>query len=359
MAITTTTEIAGPVNVQFQVNLLRNAKAVAPYFIGTMPAEITSHGNTFTAKWRRYENLTPVTSALSELTGGLSFPTRTGVQPTVTDVTSTVQKFGNFIILSEEVDLININAQAAKLTEILGINAGQSLNRLQRNVAEDNLTAFLSGTATTATDINTANYSVSDNTNLVNVLQRNDALKFRPRTEGSTFIGTQPIRDAFWVIGHVDWEEDVRELSGFRSIETYSSQTETALGEFGALGSGRLISTSEGGIDLATGVAVTGTATASARSAGGVRYDVYNTVMYGMDCLGSLGLDATYLSEVYRVGDTLPPVMMIMNAKGSAGSADPLHEVATMGWKSWHAGQVLNGTWGRVARHSASKLNTE
>ena len=81
MALTTTTTIAGPVNVVFQVNLLRNAKALAPYFMGTTPAEIAEHSGTFTAKWRRIENLTPVTTALAELTGSVSFPTRTAVQP--------------------------------------------------------------------------------------------------------------------------------------------------------------------------------------------------------------------------------------------------------------------------------------
>ena len=34
MAITTTTEIAGPVNVKFQVNLLRRAQQLLPYFVG-------------------------------------------------------------------------------------------------------------------------------------------------------------------------------------------------------------------------------------------------------------------------------------------------------------------------------------
>ena len=86
MALTTTTEIAGPVNVVFQVNLLRNAKAVAPYFMGTTPAQVSEHSGTFTAKWRRIENLTPVTVPLAELTGPVAFPTRTGIQPTVTDV---------------------------------------------------------------------------------------------------------------------------------------------------------------------------------------------------------------------------------------------------------------------------------
>ena len=63
--ITTTTQVAGPVNVVFQQTLLRNAKARCPYFVGSVPAEIREHTGSFTAKWRRIENLTPVSSALS------------------------------------------------------------------------------------------------------------------------------------------------------------------------------------------------------------------------------------------------------------------------------------------------------
>lgn len=355
MSITTTTVIAGPVNVKFQVNLLRNAKAHCPYFLGTNPAEIAEHQGTFTAKWRRIENLTPVTSPLTELTGGLAFPTRTGVQPTVTDITATVQKFGNFIILNEEVDLVNFNGQTAKLSEVLGINAGQSLNRLQRDVMEDNSTAIAAGTATTATDID-GGFTISENQFVVNALQNEVASKFRPRTEGSRNIGTSPIRRAFWGICHVDTEEDIRSLAGFIPVQDYGSQTSTEEEEFGSLGGVRFISTSEGSIDLAGGFAGTGSATIDGRSQGAARVDLYNTLVYGQDAYGSLGFGVNHVRETYNAGDSLPAVMMIAHPKGSAGAADPLSEVATMGWKSWHTAVVLNSNWGRNVRHKVFRL---
>ena len=82
MPITSTTELTAAVNVMFQENLLRNAKALAVYFTGSTPGEVRQHENTFTALWRRIENLTPTTTALTELTGSTSFPTRTADQPT-------------------------------------------------------------------------------------------------------------------------------------------------------------------------------------------------------------------------------------------------------------------------------------
>ena len=87
------------------------------------------------------------------------------------------------------------------------------------------------------------------------------------------------------------------------------------------------------------------------------RSDVYNTVVYGREAVGSVGLGVEHVKQSYMVGDRLPGVQMISHGKGSAGSADPLNEVTTMGWKSWHAGIVLNSNWGRTIRHAASVLS--
>ncbi|RJR37219.1 MAG: N4-gp56 family major capsid protein, partial [Desulfobacteraceae bacterium] len=227
MTVTSTSIIAGPVDVDFQVELLRNAKSVCPYFAGTVAADVTVHGGTFTAKWRRIENLSAVTTALTELTGGVTFPTRTAATPTVTDITATVQKYGNFIFLNEEVDLKNFNGQGEKLMEILGINAGQSLNRLQRNEMEDNFTAIFSGSATTATGLTGAASASgfikgSDVDTAHNALMRNDGLKFKPMTTGSQNVGSSPIRSSFWGVAHTDVIEGMRALTGFLEVQTYA-----------------------------------------------------------------------------------------------------------------------------------------
>lgn len=362
MAYTTTTQAPGPVNVIFQTNLLRNAKAYCPYFFGTSPAEISERQGTFSAKWRRIENLTPNITPLAELTGAVAFPTRTGSQPSVTDVTATAQKYGDFIFLNEEVDLINFTGQSEKLSQILGIQAGKSLNRLQRDVAEDNLSAIFAGTATTATGL----YGVAsasgflrsgDVENAVNILDRNDARKFRPMTVGNTSVGTVPIRAAYVGMNHPDISAHLRSISGFQEVQTYAGQTQTWDNEIGYLKGVRFVETSEATIDAGTGAGATGSSTSFGRSTA-TRFDVYTIPVYGEDCLGSLGLGAEHVKEMYEAGDTLPAVQVINHAKGSAGAADPLNEVQTMGWKSWHAGIVLNSTWGRTMKTAAPLLDS-
>lgn len=361
MSITTTAQITAPVNVIYQTNLLRRAQPVCPYFTGTMPAEITSGSGSFTAKWRRYEGLTPVTTPLAEITGSVAFPTRTAVQPSVTDVTATVQKYGNFIFLNEEVDLLNITNSMVELTGVLGENAGKSLNRLQRNEMEDNSTAVLGGAATTATNVSgLAGVGFLTRTliaRVVNALANQDAMKFLPETRGSTNVGTAPVRESYWGLCHVDTEEDVRTLTGFNSVETYAGQTETMPGEFGHVGGVRFISTTESTIDAGAGLGATSSATSDGRTTSSTRYDIYNTVIYGKEAVGSLGLDATHIKEIYRPDDRLPAVQLISQPKGSAGAADPLSEVASVGWKSWHAAKNINGNWIRCARHTVSRLS--
>lgn len=363
MSVTTQTQIAGPVNVVFQRSLLTRARMLCPYFVGTVPAEIRSNSGTFTAKWRRYEHLTPVTSSLTEIQGAIAFPTRTAVQASVTDLTASVSKYGNVIFLNEEVDLININDVAMQLSDVLGENAGRSLNRLQRNIMEDNATAFLAGTATTATDLGGTTAAASALTRggitaIVNALNRLDAMKFMPMTQGSQNIGTSPIRESYWALNHVDTTEDVRLLTGFVAVETYANQTEVAPGEYGAVGGIRFIETTESTIDSSIGATVTSTATAGARTTGSSsRADVYNTVIMGREAVGSLGLDSTHVKTSYRPDDRLPAVMMISHPRGSAGAADPLNEVSSLGWKSWHGGTILNSDWIRCARHVVTKVS--
>lgn len=357
MTLTTTTELTAPVNVKFQRKLLKDARQRCPYFIGSRMGDVLqSHSGTFTVRWRRYNNITPTTSALSELTGSLSLPTRTATQATKTDIDATVAKYGAFMYLSEEADLINMNNQTAELTEVFAVQAGRSLNRLQRNVLEDNATLIYA-------DGGTADGQVSSPVSLslirrgVNTLNNYSAMKFMPATSGSVNIGTTPVRESYWGICHVDVEEDIRDIPGFKPVETYMSQTATEPGEFGAVGGVRWISTEEASVDADSGDA----AGSSVRSTTGVSADLYTSLIIGMNAHGALSLDADLIRRIYKAGDEIPGIVMVSKSKGSSGVADPLDEVASVGWKSWHAGSLIgpgtsNSNWIRGLRTAARLL---
>ena len=124
---------------------MRQAHPCCVYFAGSMESSILhAHSGTFSVKWRRYDALTPTTSALSEITGTPTHPLRAGAALAVSDVTATVEKYGAHVSFSEEADLLNSEGEMGRktfgLVSTLGIQAGRSLNRLQRNIIEDNAT---------------------------------------------------------------------------------------------------------------------------------------------------------------------------------------------------------------------------
>lgn len=358
MALTisaTDTELPTPVNNMFVQTFLRNARVRCPYFMGTMPGELVRNGGTATVKWRRIENLSASTTALSELqTNAAYMQARTPAALSVTDVTATVAKYGNFVILNEEVEIFNPSGQMGKVMEVIGINAGQSLNQLQRDVAEDNLTMVYAGSAASDGAVESA-ITAGSIKSVINTLTKNSARTFNPMTTGSTNIGTVPILPSFWAITHPDVAIDISGLSGFKSVETYAGQVQTAMGEFGSYGiagcSLRFILSEDANVDADAG------ATLSSQGLNGTSsIDLYTTVIYGQDCIGSVGFGERYTDGSFMAGDDLGPVDIIVKGLGSGGTSDPYNEISTVAWKAFHKGAILNPAWGRAIRSGATAI---
>ena len=358
MALTisaTDTELPKPVNAVFQQTLLRNAKPRAPYFAGTVPGVLQKQRGSATVTWRRIENLAAATSTLSELTTTASYMQgRSAAALSVTNINATASKYGNFVILNEEVDLFNFPEQFAKILEIIGDNAGKSLNILQRDVAEDNVTLVNAG-AVASDGLIASKITLKTVQIVINTLDKNSARSFTPMTTGALQIGTVPINMGYWGLCHPDVAIDVAALTGFTSIEKYAGQTQTVLGEFGTLTVAgkavRFVSSEDAGVDTGTGAngsdssGLNGTADAT---------DLYTTVIYGKDAIGSVGLGVQYTDGIFRVGDDLEPVDVIVKTEG--GTSDPFDEIKTVAWKAWHTGALLNGNWARGIRSGATDL---
>lgn len=358
MALTisaTDTELPKPVNVIFQQTFLRNAKVRCPYFLGTVPASIEKNKGSATASWRRIENLTAATSALSELTGTAAYMQgRDAAALSVTNYTATVSKYGNFVILNEEADAFNFSPQMDKIMEVIGINAGQSFNQLQRNIAEDNLTVIYAG-AVASTGLLASKTTIGMVRKAINALDKNSAQTFTPMTTGSANQGTAPILPAYMGLCHPDQAVDISLFPGFKSVESYGGQTSTYMGEFGTLSVAgravRFISSEDATVDAAAGASVTST---GLNGTGNV--DVYTCVIYGKDCIGSVGFGREMPDGTFMAGDKVDAFDIIVKGLGSGGTSDPYNEISTVAWKGWHTGKVLNANWGRALKAGATAL---
>lgn len=354
----TDTELPKPLNAVFNQTLLRNAQVRAPYFAGTSPGELVRQKGSNVSMWRRIENLSPSTTTLSELQGNASYMQgRNSAALNVTNVTATLNKYGNFVILNEEVDLFNFPGQFDKIMQVIGINAGQSLNRLQRDVGEDNVTLVNAGGAASDGAIS-SKITVDAVKETVNALDKNSAMTFTPMTTGSQNINTVPILPAYWGLAHPDVAIDITDLSGFVSVERYAGQTSTVMGEFGTLTVAgkavRFISSEDAGVDAGAGASGAGSADLNGTSD---NVDLYTTLIYGEDAIASVGLGERYTDGVFRAGDELEPVEVIVKMPASTGTSDPFNEITTVAWKAWHTGTILNGNWARGIRSGATDLS--
>lgn len=360
MALTVTddaTYLTKPVNAVFQQTFLRRAQQTCPYFTGTQAGTLQKQAGTSTVKWRRIEQLAPSTSALSEFTGAATYMlSRSSVTPTFTDVVATVSKYGQFYIVNEEVDLFNPNGTTNELVGTLGESAGRSLNQLMRNIAEGSTTQRYAANVASLGAVH-AKIATGDLNRVINELSNNSARTFAGATNGSTNVGTVPILSSFWAFCHPDVAYDISTLTGFTSVEKYSGQVQTATGEFGYYaGAGRgvrFIQSEDASKTANAGAALSG---ADLNSTGGTKADTYVCVVLGQDSLGSVGLGMRHTDGTYMAGENTGGWEMINHPRGSGGVSDPFNEIATLAYKCFFAGAVLNSNWSRAINVGATNL---
>ena len=343
-----------PVNYQLMRQLLLTAKERAPFFAPATPGMLSKNAGTASVRWERIENLTAVTSALTEDSGTLALPVRQGVVPSITQLDATMAKYGNVIYVTEELDLMSVNARSTKFMTTLGINVGDSYNAIMEAVYSAGVTSVrLGGGVGSAASIVTA-MSANDIKFAHAELNRNGAMKYQPDVFGSTNIGSSPVRASYLGICHTDVSEDIRAISGFISVEQYGGYTNTYPFEIGAVGGVRWVETELSTLiedDAAT------TSASGFRGTSDILNDVYDSYIVGMDAIGSVGLGEMHTKEIYQSGDRLPAVEMIQHAAGSSGIGDPLNEITSIGWKGWLVGKVLNTNWAYKIRTLASDFS--
>lgn len=355
---TTTSVLTKPVNTVFQQTLLRNAKSRAIHFAGTQPGSVQENMGTTTVTWRRITINTNNRGALTEQTNAAYMNARTPSTLTFAAPTATAAKYGNLIVLNEEVEIINYNGQTDKIVELLGIDAGDYLDTLQATFYSDEGNAILAAGAASAGAV-VSKITLNSVKNAVVTLDKNKALTFTPMTTGSQNFGTTQLMPGYIGACHPDVAPDIAALAGFKPAETYAGQVQLMMGEFGAITvAGRTVRFCSGhnsAIDADSG-GLTGTT--GLISTTGTNIDLYYTSIWGQEAWGSLGFGATYPDGSFMAGDDLSPVKLIQKGLGSGGSSDPYDEISTLAYKFWWHAAELNANWNRTIVSGASSLSS-
>ena len=312
-ALTTTSVVPAPVQTFYDRALLMRA---LPELVHDMVAQKRSikRRSGDIIKFRRYERLGLALTPLQE-----GHPP-SGTQLTYTDVTSQLKQYGDFIPLSDYVQLTIQDDILRETNKLLGEQSGQTLDALLRDVAVAGTNVQYGGgvanrglLVTTTEKVTTAALDIA-----IRTMNRFNAHKYNKMISAGTKVSTFGIRDSYWAIIHPDVLFTLETLDGYKSVEEYGNGgTSVVKAEVGSYKHLRfLVSTQAkvfiGGGGTGTGAVIIDGTTGNA--------DVYPILIFGREAIATVPIDGGNIQN-------------IVQPLGSAGSADPLKQRVTSGWK--------------------------
>lgn len=254
----------------------------------------------------------------------------------VANVDATLSQYGDFVQITDMVDLTNPDPVLTEVNEMLGQQAGRSLDQIHRDQLVAGTQVFYSGSATARNQV-VATVNAALFQKVIRALKNKAARMFTQIIRATDGVGTQPIRSAYWAIVHTDVHmPDLDNLSEFVPVHQYASAGPVQPGEVGALKNIRFVESQQAKVFAGAGGAST-----SVKNTSGVA-DVYVTLVFGQDAYGISPLQGNALRSITK-------------ALGSAGTADPLDQLATTGWKAITApAKILNDNWMARVESAAS-----
>lgn len=242
-----------------------------------------------TISFRRYNSLAVSTTALTE---GV---TPDGVGFTVTKVNGTVKEYGNWIKTTEFMETTALDRTTIELSEVLGENAGESIDTIVRDVIAAGTNVIYAGAVAGRSTVNT-------NVTAAEILKIRRAMKRNKVKEINT-----PMGQGYVAFVHPDVAMDIMQLQEWKDQNTY---VDTKNRENGVLGKMYGIYF----IEAVNAPKFTG--------AGASSKDVFATLVIGRGAYGVPEID----------GSASPKIIRKLAANG--GTEDPLEQFNTVAWKA-------------------------
>lgn len=288
-------------------------------------------------RFTRWGRLAPATTPLTE---GV---TPTGSQLTYSDITATLQEYGDWVPITDQVNLLAIDPILTEAVSQLGYQEGETLDVLARDALMAGSNAVYAGTATGRATV-VAALTRKDIDRAVMSLKAAMAKRITKQVNATVNYSTSPIAPAFIGICSVYTEPDIMAMAGFVPVEKYARQNDVMEGEFGSVGGVRFISTTQAPSFANAGGSVTGDSTVM--STGGSKADVFATIIFGADAYGEVPLSAMSSAVIIKGG----------NQNDRSNTADPLNQRSSAGWKTFRAFKILNDLWLVRVEHAVTKL---
>ena len=245
-----------------------------------------------TIEFRKFAALT---KALTPLTEGV---TPDGKGLTVSTITATVNQYGDYITQSDVLELTSLDNTILEATKLLGRQAGLTLDTIVRNVMQSGTNVTYCPKADGTAVTSRANL---DNTCQLTVDVINQVVA-KLRAQNAPTIGGKYV-----AIIHPYVAYDLMTDPAWQDAHKYCKPENMYEGEIGEIGGVRFVQTSEAKI-----------------YSGGV----FGTLIFGEGAYG--------VTEITGGG-----LQTIVKQKGSAGTADPLDQRSSVGWKAIKTAELL------------------
>lgn len=243
-----------------------------------------------------FRKFLPFSKATRPLSEGI---TPDGGSLSVTKLTATVEQYGYYVTMSDVLMLTAIDNTLLETTKLLGSQAGSTLDTVTREVLNGGTSVMYAGSkeAREALD-ESCKLTVDDIYKAARFLKTQNA----PKIDGS-----------YVAIIHPDVAYDLMRDDEWVDVHKYSATSEIFEGEIGKLAGIRFVETTEAKIFAGEG--------SDGR-------DIYSTLVLGANAYG--------VTEVTGGG-----LEHIVKQLGSGGTADPLNQRATAGWKGTKTAERL------------------
>lgn len=260
-----------------------------------------------TIEFRKFTALPLATTALTE---GV---TPDGQRLDVTSITATVNQYGDYVTQSDILELTAIDNTIVDATKLLGEQAGITLDTVVRNVlvAGTNVIFCPKWSGSTSSAVTQRSGLDATAKLTVDVLEQARAVLKAQNTR--TFDGY------YILIAHPYVIHDIRRDPEWIEAHKYAEPENLYNGEVGKIAGFRVVESTQAKIWK-------GGATEPANLA------VFGTLAIGRDAYG--------VTEINGGG-----LETIVKQKGSAGTADPLNQRSSVGWKATRVAEILNNAY--------------
>lgn len=296
--VTTDAALSGEMKTYYSDYLIDNAQPELVHDRFAQKRDIPK-GRGKTIEFRKYD---PLPKALTPLTEGV---TPDGKKLKMGTVEATVAQYGDYVTISDVLDLTAIDNNIVEATKVLGAQSGVTLDTVTREVLNSGTNVqYAEGQVTARNQLEgglaTGNHylTVEAIRLAVRSLKVQHAKKF-----GKYYVA----------IIHPDSAHDLRSDPAWKDPHKYVDTTELYDGEIGMVEGCRFVETTEAKKFVGTGK-------------GG--RDVYSTLVFGEDAYGVTAVEGGGLRHFVK-------------QLGSGGTTDPIDQRSTVGWKGLKTAERL------------------